>query len=87
MKIILILCCMLTLAACDPMCPTKPEDETSHQLVTKKIPPELLDIPASPAGPDLEGSQKDIALWIIENEKRTQALENQIIKIKEYTEE
>lgn len=79
----MILC--LGVAACCP--PVKPDDPTSHELISKKIPPELLEIPAPVATPDLNGSQKDVALWLIENEKRTKSLENQLGKIKEYTTE
>lgn len=70
--------------------PTRPEMPDApivvHQFITKKIPTELLDIPDVPTAPNLDGTQKGVALWLIENEKRIKVLENQINKIKDYNE-
>lgn len=84
MKIFLICLTSLSLSAC--CIPPRPDDNdnTSHQFVSKKIPSELLDIPEPIAQPNLEGSQKDVAIWLIENEKRTRSLETKLQKIKEY---
>lgn len=84
MKVFLICLTSLSLSAC--CIPTRPDDtdNVSHQFVSKKIPSELLDIPEPITQPNLEGSQKDVAIWLIENEKRTRSLETKLQKIKEY---
>ena len=61
---------------CDPA--------VQHELTYKKIPSEFLSVPESIQPPVDAASQKDVAAWIIENEKRTRALEGQLKKIKEY---
>lgn len=84
MKVFLVCLASFSLSAC--CIPTKPDDvdNVSHQFISKKIPSELLDIPEPIAQPNLEGSQKDVAIWLIENEKRTRSLETKLQKIKEY---
>lgn len=84
MKMFLICLTSLSLSAC--CIPIRPDDNDTvlHQFVSKKIPSELLDIPEPIAQPNLEGSQKDVAIWLIENEKRTRSLETKLQKIKEY---
>ena len=84
MKSLLLIISLLMVSACSNT-KTKPEEPyIEHSLVAKKIPSELLEMPAPVAAPNLDGTQKDIGLWIIESEKRTRTLENQIKKIKEY---
>lgn len=61
---------------CDPI--------VKHELTYKKIPAELLSVPESIQPPVDAASQKDVAAWIVENEKRTRGLEGQLKKIKEY---
>jgi len=85
MKIVLIALVSLFLTACEHNRPRE-EPPVEHQLVSKKIPSELLEIPSYPTAPDLSGTQKDVAVWIIENEKRVKQLESQLKKIKEYNE-
>ena len=87
MKLILIALTSLSLSAC--YVPTKPDEDLtiSHQFVTKRIPSELIEVPEPVPQPNLGGTQKDISLWIIENEKRTRTLETQLQKIKEYNKE
>lgn len=80
--LILISCCFLS-ACCSYE--TKPNDPIiSHEIHIKKIPEELLIIPPKVQKPNLNGTQKDIALWLIEKEKRTNLLENQLQKIKDF---
>ena len=69
-------CSHLDEKPCDPV--------VKHELSYKKIPSELLSVPESIQPPIDAASQKDVAAWIIENEKRTRALESQLVKIKEY---
>ena len=80
---------VLTLSACSAMQtkPTTPVREpdvvVSHKLVAKKIPGELLEIPEYPDNPSADATQKDISIWLLENEKRTRTLEGQLKAIKE----
>lgn len=60
---------------------------TSHELVYKKVPSELLEIAPAPDLPNLDGTQKDVSIWLVESEKRVKTLESQIQKIKEYLSE
>ena len=85
MRVFLIALLSSFLVACST---TQPREEppVEHQLVAKKIPSELLEIPSYPSAPDLTGTQKDVAVWIIENEKRVKQLEEQLKKIKTYNE-
>lgn len=72
-------------ACCQNVRPDEPI--TSHEVVKLKVPGEFLDIPPAPAALDLSGSQKDVALWLIENEKRLKTLETQILKIRQFNNE
>lgn len=86
MRSLLILPIFAVIAGCCQ--PTKPDENVvQHDLIAKKIPSELLVIPAPVQSPDLNGTQKDVALWIIEVEKRTRTIENQLKQIKEYNKE
>lgn len=87
MKLFVIALTSLSLSAC--CIPTKPDEDPaiSHQFVSKKIPSELLEVPEPVSMPNINGTQKDVSLWIIENEKRTRTLEAQLQKIKEYNKE
>jgi hypothetical protein len=82
MKKILAIIPMLLLTACATTKECQPTVE--YKTVTRKVPEALLVIPEYPADPNLNGTQKDIALWIIQNEKRSQQMENQIKQIKEF---
>ena len=84
MRVILLALSISMLAACSTNSSRPSEPIIEHNLIVKKIPSELLEIPAAPVAANINGSQKDIGLWIIESEKRTKLLENQIRKIKEY---
>jgi len=86
MKKLLICLSVVFISACtcNPEKPSEPT--TTHELITKKIPSELLVIPSAPQSPNLDGTQKDISLWLLENEKRVKQLENQIDKIRQYNE-
>ena len=79
----LIIAIVLTGCSLDQFC-KKDDPVISHQISYKKIPPELLEIPEMTSSPTGANSQKDVSLWLIENEKRTKSLENQLQKIKEY---
>lgn len=72
----------LFVSACS-LNPTK-EVVTEYKYVTKKVPTELLEIPENIPAFDVNKSQKDLSVWLIENEKRVTTLENQLKKIKEY---
>ncbi len=85
MKLVFIALIASLLAACETTHPRE-EPPVEHKLVSKKIPSELLEIPSYPTSPDLTGTQKDIAVWVIENEKRVKQLESQLKKIKDYNE-
>ena len=85
MRVLLIALLASFLAACETTHPRE-EPPVEHKLVSKKIPSELLEIPSYPTAPDLSGTQKDIAVWVIENEKRVKQLEEQLKKIKTYNE-
>lgn len=85
MKFVFIALIASLLVACETT-PLREEPQVEHKLVSKKIPSELLEIPSYPTAPDLTGTQKDIAVWVIENEKRVKQLESQLKKIKDYNE-
>ncbi len=89
MKLLIVfLSSFILTACCFPSKPNNGENVViSHQYTSKKIPSELLEIPEVVPLPNINGTQKDISLWIIENEKRTRVMENQLIKIKEYNKE
>lgn len=86
MRFVLIFAVAALLSACETTNPRQ-EPVVEHKLVAKKIPSELLEIPAYPTSPDLNGTQKDVAVWIVENEKRVKQLETQLKKIKDYNNE
>lgn len=73
-----------SLAACGNFSEKPCDPVVEHELTYKKIPSELLGVPNSIQPPVEATSQKEVAVWIIENERRTRALEDQLQKIKEY---
>ena len=85
MKKGIIIFSVLLLSACSHNQTRPPEPPVEHSLIAKKIPSELLEIPPAPSPADVNGSQKDVGLWIVESEKRTKQLENQLRRIKEYS--
>ncbi len=82
-----ILVCLLavfSLSACVHFGERPCDPVVIHELTYKKIPSELLSVPDSIQPPIDAVSQKDVAIWLIENEKRTRTLEAQLKSIKEY---
>ena len=55
-----------------------------NQLVFVTVPSALFDIPMNVTAWNADGTQKDVASWILDNEKRTETLENKMIQLRNY---
>lgn len=90
-KILITLALLLSLSGCDflNVRPTPcPPPVVENHYVKQTIPSDHLAIPPQTAKIDLKTStQKDVARWILDNEKRTTTLEDQIKAIKKLQDE
>ena len=86
-NIIIISGLTLTLGGCafDQTKPDLPPATiVKNQLVFVTVPSELFDVPANVDAWNADGTQKDVASWLTNNEKRTELIENKMIQLRNY---
>ena len=80
-----VLASALLLSGCFTLPQKEPETVVKVEYITKLPPKELLALPPKNAQPPVndkgEMMQSDIAVWVLEQEKRMRQLENMIIGI------
>jgi hypothetical protein len=72
-----------SLVACGSTGEVRPEPIVTYVHVKQEIPEEFLVIPPHTPIP-VFGDERDVARWLIEDEKRVKQLETQILKIRDF---
>ena len=88
MKTLIILSCLF-LVACNPIRPCEEQPiVTKYKYIVTEIPDTMLVIPANVNPIDTKvATDKDAAKWMIESEKRTKVIEQQLKAIRQYQED
>jgi hypothetical protein len=88
MKIWIAIFCVF-LAACNPIRPCEEQPvATKYKYIVTEIPETMLVVPANVNPIDTKtATDKDAAKWMIESEKRSKIIEQQLKAIKQYQED
>ncbi len=90
MKLLAVICLSLALIGCSTVPTTKIEPQiiVKQKLIPLTIPAEMFEMPPYPDAVDpRKMTDKDAAIWLIENEKRNQEIDKRLTAIKKYQEQ
>ncbi len=87
MRALIVLSCLLV--GCSSLCTSVPVERliVKHEYIAAEVPLELLTIPPQLPVPGATATDKDLALWLLDNERRTLELEQKLRHVRALYEE